>query len=190
MRLSRRSLIASGLAAAPAAAAADSASPRIASRVCARLVPRRQVRDLGALGAAMRARVRRLVRAADVPAGPPAVAAGRDAVRASPAALRPSEPHRLHRHHRPVESRALGAGDADPRAMRRRARATSSRWAAITTISTISRAATMAGTRRGSGRSATSSAHGNRSFAHAGLKFGDFQSFEPRLALVAAGLWL
>ena len=35
----------------------------------ARLVSRREVRDLGALGAAMSARVRRLVRAADVHAG-------------------------------------------------------------------------------------------------------------------------
>ena len=47
------------------------------------LVSRREVRDLGALGAAMSARVRRLVRAADVHAGPTAVAAGRNAVRAT-----------------------------------------------------------------------------------------------------------
>ena len=65
MRVSRRSLIVSGLAATLAAAAADSASHRVVAspRFRARLVSRRQVRDLGALGAAVRARIGRLVRA-------------------------------------------------------------------------------------------------------------------------------
>ena len=47
----------------------------------ARLVPRREVRDLGALGPAVGAGGRRLVRAADVPAGPRAVRAPREDVR-------------------------------------------------------------------------------------------------------------
>ena len=47
----------------------------------ARLVPRREVRHLGALGPAVGAGGRRLVRAADVPAGPRAVRAPREDVR-------------------------------------------------------------------------------------------------------------
>src|SRR5579872_4688440 len=74
------------------------------------LVSLRKVRDLGALGAAMPARIRRLVRQVIIHAGALDLAAGRDAVPGSSAALRPPEPHWIHRHHRSVESAGLATG--------------------------------------------------------------------------------
>src|SRR5437879_5476 len=53
----------------------------------ARLVSRREVRDLGALGTAMSARMGRLVRAAALPGRPARMDEGRDRLRASPQTL-------------------------------------------------------------------------------------------------------
>ena len=126
------------------AAAAQPRWPGIAKLVIAReplsragLVPRRQVRDLGALGSAMPARVRRLVRAADVHAGALAVACrakrrtsitcATTAIRAAPASSTSSDAGRP----------SIGEPEDLLRRYARRAPATSWRWAATTTISTL-----------------------------------------------------
>ena len=71
-----------------------------------RLVPRRQVRHLGALGAAGRADGRRLVR-------PRHVRAGQQALQVSPRALRPSVEVRLQGHHPALEGGEVGPRPAD-----------------------------------------------------------------------------
>ena len=70
------------------------------------MVPRRQVRHLGALGPAGRADGGRLVRQAHVRPGPPPV-------RASPGHLRASVRARLQGHHSVVEGREVGPGPPD-----------------------------------------------------------------------------
>ena len=71
-----------------------------------RLVPRREVRHLGALGTAGRADGRRLVR-------PAAVRAGASALQGPPGALRPSHQARLQGHHPALEGREVGPRPAD-----------------------------------------------------------------------------
>ena len=71
-----------------------------------RLVPRRQVRHLGALGAAGGADGRRLVR-------PRHVRAGQQALQVSPGALRPSVGVRLQGHHPAVEGGEVGPRPPD-----------------------------------------------------------------------------
>ncbi len=70
------------------------------------VVPRREVRHLGALGAAGRADGGRLVCAQDV-------SARLGGLQGSPGALRPSVHERLEGHHSALESREVGPGEVD-----------------------------------------------------------------------------
>ena len=115
------------------------------------LVSRRQVRHLGALGTAVRGRVWRLVRAANV-------YRGRAAIPAPPRALRPPFQDRFCGRHQVVESRQVRRGLPDGPLSKRPARSISSAWVSITTTSTCGTQSTNpVGTRWPAARRRTSS---------------------------------